>query len=1357
MVDLQLQAGAVLDDVRVFISNCEVAGTDEVQSMLNSLCYFDLSVSGVRKPDNSPNALYQVAENLISRGLPTRPSLCIEDTLFEHMQESGIAVRFPAKANMPHPLDYKIEASHEFAELLWRALHIIDPKASISRPSVRPGSTAPTYGSKEERIFFEQGLPSCLPSCFQQIIESERDLQSILNLGNQNNAGERPTRTRDFINQRVDFSIEFPYAKNGIRGIVFEIDGSQHRKRRETRHDAKRDASLKDMGFRTIRIPSNMADNPSEYLQEAIDLANGGSDYLRTIIENCTTPILENPLGKIAQEVALLPFACSRIEKVILHLINTGQLDLHADSWRILCIEHDIACAELALEELQGTISALAALAGTADMPGIDLVATTPNKLREEGVPNIEERFDLLIDHSILGRSFENAVDDNIDARVRCAIRSAKSISSTRVLHSNANITYLPLGALSEQDGEELFVEDEDQVRHLEKMLQDIFRKSAFRPGQVQTLDYTLSNRNVVGLLPTGSGKSLVYQLSALLQPGVCIVVDPLKSLMRDQRRGLLSNGIDGAVYINSSLSTLQRERAIKTIASGRSMFAFISPERFQIESFRQEMLRASHRDCVSFSYCVIDEAHCVSEWGHEFRTPYLCVGVNARRFCKSWGRDEIPLIALTATASYDVLADIQRELGIDGGDSVVTLSSEQMRRGELSYHVIDIDPGLDTRNENIGMWDIRRAIGDQKAGRLVRELEDKNPAESPTLVFCPHRNGSLGVRYAETYFSDSHIEDDWDADIYMGNDGETQQKQKEREEANQNAQDSFISGNVNLLFATKAFGMGIDKPDIRNVYHINMPSSIEGYYQEAGRAGRDGKDSDCTIIYCSQKFPALNDNTLDSDILRSFHDNNFRGQDFEKAQLYELLTQIRFPKINYMVSSSEIAISQYHDIKNCGIWESEDGGKRRLYVNDGWGYFNLTSSEFLYSPGKNSLSSDAVKAVQDILENAPVLEPEDENRIEPGIETLLEEREVGDRFIVSVPFSNDIAAQIANDISSKLKIPFTMANVLKAASYCSNGSEFVRKLEQGSKADGGFPKKFKRAFEKQLIKIRTQESTMKAIYRLFSIGVIYDYTIDYVKQEITCYIEKRDETGYRECLRRYLAKYFAVERVDEELDSLDDRPGNTFIQKCLNLLIDFTYSEIAAQRRSSIAAMEEACRYGLENPEGDRFEEYIMMYMSSRYARRQYLPKDTDNGNLESYDIVKKYINLVRTDKGGEINSLKHLRGAALLLHAQRPDNYVFLLLKSFASFILDKNRKQFVDQATEEALQGFNRIMSLESLQLDDVCALIDSFADKIATFDNEAAEPARNIKMPLIHRHHLEWLKNYGKSKPYVIAQA
>ena len=1355
MAELQLQAGAVLDDVRALISNCEVAGTDEVHSMLNSLCYFDLSVSGVRKPDNSPNALYQVAENLISRGLPTRPSLQIENALFERMQKRGIEVRFPATTDKPHSLDYKIGASKEFAELLWRALHVIDPRASIRRPSVRPGSTVPTYGSKEERVFFEQGLPSCLPSYFQQLIESERELQSILDLNNQNGANEHFVHTKDFINQRVDFSIEFPYAKNGIRGIAFEIDGGQHHEKRESRHDAKRDASLKEMGFRTIRVPSNMADDPSEYLQEAVDLANGGSDYLRIVAENCAASVLEDSLGKIAQEVALIPFACSRIERVVLHLINTGQIELHADSWKVLCIEHDITCAELALKDLQDTMNALAALAGVADMPHIDLITTTPGKLKEEGVPNTDEHFDLLIDHSVLGRSFENIVGDSIDARIRCAIRSAKSISSTRVFHSNANITYLPLGALSEQDGEELFVEDEGQVRHLEKMLQDIFRKSAFRPGQVQILDYTLGNRNVVGLLPTGSGKSLVYQLSALFQPGVCIVVDPLKSLMRDQHRGLLSNGIDGTVYINSSLSTLQRERAVKTIASGRTMFAFISPERFQIASFRQEMLEASHRDHVSFSYCVIDEAHCVSEWGHEFRTPYLCVGVNARRFCKSWGRDEIPLIALTATASYDVLADIQRELGIDGGDSVVTLSSEQMRRSELSYHVIDIDPGLDTRNKDIGMWDIRRAIGDQKAGMLIRELEGKDPAEFPTLVFCPHRNGSLGVRYAETYFSDSHVEDDWDADIYMGNDGETQQEQKEREQANQNAQDNFISGNVNLLFATKAFGMGIDKPDIRNVYHINMPSSIEGYYQEAGRAGRDGKDSDCTIIYCSQKFPALDDSTLDSDILRSFHNNNFRGQDFEKAQLYELLTQIRFPKINYIVSSSEIALEQYHDIRNCGIWEPEDSGKRRLYVNDRWGYFDLASSKFLYHSGEKSLSPDAVKAVQDILKNAPVLKSEDENRIEPGIETLLEEKEVGDRFIVSVPFSNDVASQIANDINSKLKIPFNTIDVLKAASYCSNGSEFVKKLEQGAKADGGFPEKFRKEFEGQLVRIRTQESTMKAIYRLFSIGVIYDYTIDYVKKEITCHIEKHDEAGYREHLRRYLAKYFATERVDEELDSLDNRPGNTFIQKCLNLLIDFTYSEIAAQRRSSIAAMEEACRYGLENPNGNTFEEYIMMYMSSRYARRQYLPKDTDNGNLESYDIVRKYISLVRTDKGGEINNLKHLRGAALLLHAQRPDNYVFLLLKSFASFILDKKRKQLIDQATEEALQGFNRIMGLESLHPDDVCMLIDSFADEIATFDSEAAEPARNIKAPLIHKHHLEWLKNYGRSKPYMIA--
>ena len=202
-------------------------------------------------------------------------------------------------------------------------------------------------------------------------------------------------------------------------------------------------------------------------------------------------------------------------------------------------------------------------------------------------------------------------------------------------------------------------------------LLQNAFRKRAFRPGQIPIADRALQGLDVVGLLPTGGGKSLTYQLCGLLQPGVTVVVDPINSLMRDQHDKLVENGITACVYVNAFNSRDERNENMDRISRGELLFAFVSPERFQIERFRSA-LSACRPNRVSFAYAVIDEAHCVSEWGHDFRHSYLRLAENLRRFCPT-RRDRLPTFGLTATASFDVLADVQRELDM-GDDAIVTL-----------------------------------------------------------------------------------------------------------------------------------------------------------------------------------------------------------------------------------------------------------------------------------------------------------------------------------------------------------------------------------------------------------------------------------------------------------------------------------------------------------------------------------------------------------------------------------------------------------------------------------------------------------------------------------------------------------
>lgn len=1370
MTTYQLQAGSVLDSVKSQILKHHIASEEEIKSLLQSLSYFSIEVSpsfalDVNNPKSEATQIYRVAENIVSRGLPTRPSLSTEKHISELLTNTvGIEILQDRTAERIGSIKYEIQGDKEFANLLWRALHIIDADAGFVEPSTPPRSNFPIYASKEEKAFIEFGLPKIAPEYLTQLLESERSIESIICTTQDIPNQSTENTTEEFTRQRVDFCLEIPYTSDGSnRGYVFEVDGAQHNETNNNMIDAKRNRALEEAGFKTLRIPASSVNNPEVYLVTLYNALQQEDGYFSILKNNIENPLRETQLGQVAMMAALTPIAISRVLKALFRFVNSGKLDLEASAWHIAIIERDIPCAELAFSDFRRLIGQLAMLSGQMDLPTIT-VERFSDKHPYEKTQKTSNTFDLCIDISVLSRDFSNSLCANIPAKNHCTIRSSRSINSRRTFLFAPNIEYKSLGKTILIDDEEVFVEDSKLTDCLKALLVDLFRKTDFRPGQIQVLDRALRNKNVIGLLPTGHGKSLTYQLAAMLQPGVCAVIDPLKSLMRDQDRCLRDNQIDGSLFINSSLSTLERQRAIKMLASGEVLFVFLAPERLQSQEFRKTLLSSSLEQAISFSYCVIDEAHCVSEWGHDFRTSYLRVGINARRFCKSWQRREVPILALTATASYDVLADIQRELDVEGNDSVVTLKENEMRRNELNYRVVEI-PVLSEHQANgnpLNMWGIYAAVSEQKVFTLKTILKSIDLEEEPTIVFCPHKKGNFGVEDIESKINSDEQLCNWSSGVFTGSNNINFEEAKNHELVNQQTQDSFIGGTIDILFATKAFGMGIDKPDIRNIFHFNYPSSIESYYQEAGRAGRDKKSSTCTILYCNQTFDQIRQNesiTLDASLMLSFHENSFKGVEFEKRWLYELLSEIHPPKTNREDRAAQAIKAELQErsiaIENCRYYSRNN--KRQIYLNPDMGFFDLTTPSFIYTPSSRStLSTETVNTLQGILQDVFFGEfSEDEYCF--GIESMLSEMTIGSERSISIPFENDAADEIAqalkNDHPTNNLISRNL--VLKSSHYCKTPEDFISNLEKEIRKTCDNIDLFLSPYTKNLAKkrffgIRDREATMKSVYRLMSVGVISDYTVDYLEHKIICTINKISDNEYKNATASYLKKYYADERVEGIMATLDIRPGVTIIQKCLNLIIDFTYNEIAKQRRSAIDEMERACRYGIEHPDSNSFEDYIMMYMNSKYARHQYLPADTNNGNIEDINIVNKYIEIISRDSGGEINNLKHLRGAAALMHAQRPDNYVFLLLDAFATCILEKGRESMISKAIGKLLEGFDRYGRKNKLTIEELDDQINMFADKIAQFDEMAAVPIRGTRGLLIHKRHLDWLKHYREER-------
>ena len=654
-----------------------------------------------------------------------------------------------------------------------------------------------------------------------------------------------------FQNRQVDFFI--PQA-----GLIFEIDGKQHE---ASVDDKGRDEFTQTLGLKTIRFTTEEIATES---QSFIGKMSSAVDHMRMIDRLEQEGILSPPNGLTLRDYRLAYnegvdigspsirlTAAIRFQLLVLELIECGEIRL-GEAKKLAFLNRDgIDFAHQGIGDLAELLSQLLTLRG---LPKLELKVDLEEIENSVSFPSDDA---LLIDFSILER-----FDDSFQVNPNVIYARTHYLDFYRCF-ANSNALSMENCALVDYDFFEMSCSEpicyqldlspgSSQREALKFFLGNLFLPLLddvnFREGQLGIIGSALSRKGTIGLLPTGAGKSICYQLSAVLQPAISFVVCPIKSLMYDQKADLDTIGFMRSNFITSDLKPDQKIRIQNDFGRGKYFLVFISPERFQTQSFRSEMTAIGLDR--AFAYAVIDEAHCLSEWGHDFRTSYLNLANTIERLAP-----DASYIGLTATASVNVLKDIQSEFNIPDENVRTPLD---YTREELSFHVIDdrghkTDALIQLVDEMEAKWNgSASAEQGSKAGIIFTSTVN---GQKGCYKLAGKLSSTLGMDVR--FFSGSAP-----SSGSMGGDAFDAYKRE--------VQNDFKASKYRLLTATKAFGMGVNKGNIAYTVHYGIPGSMEALYQEAGRAGRDKRlftdaPADCYVLLTKERNIGLLDKVWDA------------------------------------------------------------------------------------------------------------------------------------------------------------------------------------------------------------------------------------------------------------------------------------------------------------------------------------------------------------------------------------------------------------------------------------------------------------------------------------------------------------
>lgn len=1371
---MQFKAAYIVDSIAKIINDYRInlnqnipadqSKLNNINGLLQYISSFNVEFPYHHCPDyKNLNPVLATLNNIITRGLPTRAPLMLENIFNE------IQLTEPNNEEFEFNF-FKSTKTIDF-ETVYELLHVIEPHLEITRANYGGNP-----GSNLEWEFIGRH------PFLKQILESQRDFSTI-------NARLQGNKT-------VDFCITSPYLhwnsqENRFERLsrIFEIDGPHHSLAEYRYYDQYRDAIAEEENFETIRFTAETIREDRTDFETLI-----GKPLYQIFKKN-----FERNIQDYLEEYSLIfiPLAVARIQKTLIEYYLVHPEIFNQEQIKIAIIERDFPCGAIAIKSLQELFININSLLDDVDkliLPEIDLVIfDNPRWVINKDLHfklNIERedifqknQFDIIIDHSILRRSHiykESDFQCDQAIKIRSSHYYDTSFGSSRRVYCADLLRYKPL-VRKKEDGS--YTPMNKFEKHINFFIQNIFRKIGFREGQLPIISRALQQKPVIGLLPTGGGKSLTYQLPSFLQPGLCLVVDPIKSLMEDQVRMFKENWIDFSEFINSNLKRVEKVKRLVDFRYGETMFQFISPERFVMKDFRNIIKSIdSSQFGLAFAYCVIDEVHCVSEWGHDFRSTYLMLGKNAQRFSKTRKGQAVSLIGLTATASFDVLADIERELQIqhnDVADAIIMI--ENTIRPELFFRVIDVTDKvrieeLNNDFERIGSnlqklnnvdliaqskehhrthFDdenleheiiIRNGIGE------LLPLENYSQNDFYAIVFCPVKGKKGNERGVDFVYQNLNSTS---KGFFYSSDQDDDNQEVHRHFID------FVTNRTKHIVCTKAFGMGIDKKDIRSTYHFLYSSSLESLVQEAGRSGRDKKISEANILVSKEKYFKVDvyeffSSNSDNELLNNKFTRKATRQVFEKKWndaigQYEDIVFETIEKVLEAISIIDFSLisrdgTRYNLLNFDQITilrnklKERDVNNRYRYILDKYidrgihDYFHTISFKGIDIEKSQFLNLFKVKEFQ--IVDKEMIYIENQDTLENTFNSCQEDTF---HFIITADkkYQNPtiiICELLGVDPDDPINPPGftrTYRSVISSSyQYSHDFMDFLFHLDENSvidlpNLDDDIKQKLHFVYHRDR---ENSNDTGRLIYRMHSMGFLEDYLIDYNNNSLyTCtfkkYLEINDYVKIIEkYLRRYLSENTAMNYVEELKNRLNKKALIDNILESLYFLSEFSYKEIANKRKRATDEIESMLNASISNDDyvNNWFnqnlfvKEEIYFYFNAKYARIGFKIGGQSFSLLDDYqehvmtkpEILEKYLGVFGLD-GTEQNNYKHMMGSCKKILRSLPETelnneWLLRLLKAFAMYSV--NNASYISEANSELELGFENLYKDEEFHQND-----------------------------------------------------